>query len=137
MEIKENISELRRLLSIYEKDPKELDGDWVNFFDDLDEDAISFLQKDSIPESDNSTSELSDLKTSALDAVRARLLIRSYRVLGHLEANLDPLGIAEKKTYQELDPSFYGFKEEDLNRNIFLDDVFGIEKATMKEIVKK
>ena len=40
METTENISELRRLLSIYEKDPKGLSSDWVNFFDDLDEDAI-------------------------------------------------------------------------------------------------
>ena len=98
MEITENISELRRLLSIYEKDPKAIGSDWVNFFDDLDEDAILFLQKDPIPEPDRSTSEVSGLKTAALDAIRARLLIRSYRVLGHLEANLDPLGIAEKKT---------------------------------------
>ena len=116
METTENISELRRLLSIYEKDPKGLSSDWVNFFDDLDEGAILFLQNDSFTESDHFTSDVSDLKTSALDAIRARLLIRSYRVLGHLEANLDPLGIAEKKTYQELDPLFYGFKEEDLQR---------------------
>ena len=137
MDISQNITELKKLFLIYKKQPNELSGDWISFFDDLDEDAVSFLLSDSAEKTNVSQSESSNIKTTALDAIRARLLIRSFRVLGHLEANLDPLGIAEKQSYQELDPLFYGFKEEDLNRNIFLDGVFGLEKATMKEIIKK
>ena len=48
------------------------------------------------------------------------LLVRSYQVLGHFAAKLDPLGLDNRKVPQELDPAFFGFKETDLDREFFL-----------------
>jgi 2-oxoglutarate dehydrogenase E1 component len=48
--------------------------------------------------------------------VRALMLIRSYRVRGHLEAQLDPLGLQPKARHPELDPGFWGFAEADFDR---------------------
>jgi 2-oxoglutarate dehydrogenase E1 component len=70
------------------------------------------------------------------DSIRALMLIRAYRAMGHLAANLDPLGIAERKKHRELRPDFYGFTEADLDRPIFIDRVLGLETATIREIVK-
>jgi 2-oxoglutarate dehydrogenase E1 component len=70
------------------------------------------------------------------DSIRALMLIRAYRAMGHLAADLDPLGIAERKKHRELRPDFYGFTEADLDRPIFIDKVLGLETATIREIVK-
>ena len=69
------------------------------------------------------------------------MFIRAYRVRGHLAANLDPLSNYEiKKLDPALDPKTYGFVEEDMDRKIFLDNVLGLQEASMNqisEIVKK
>ena len=66
-----------------------------------------------------------------LDSIRALMLIRGYRVRGHLEAQLDPLGLQQPKSHPELDPKTYGFTEADLDRPIFIDNVLGRDTATL------
>src|SRR5215471_5740200 len=68
------------------------------------------------------------------DSVRALMLIRAYRVRGHLHANLDPLGLEPPKDSDELDPRSYGFTDGDLDRKIFINHVLGLEFATLNEI---
>jgi 2-oxoglutarate dehydrogenase E1 component len=76
------------------------------------------------------------LRSAALDAVRVRILIRSYRVRGHLQAELDPLGLAPKPYHPELDPKTYGFGDADWDRPIFVDHVLGLgESATLRRIM--
>ncbi|MCE2509602.1 MAG: 2-oxoglutarate dehydrogenase E1 component [Alphaproteobacteria bacterium] len=73
--------------------------------------------------------------TATLDSIRALMMIRAYRVRGHLIANFDPLGLHQEKYHPELDPESYGFTEADYNRPIFIDNVLGMERATMREIL--
>ena len=75
-------------------------------------------------------------RAAILDSIRALMLIRVYRVRGHLEANLDPLGLQKPKAHPELDPRNYGFGEADLDRPIFIDNVLGRESASVREIVR-
>src|SRR5512134_2259213 len=70
------------------------------------------------------------------DSIRALMLIRAFRVMGHLAAGLDPLGIADRKVHRELKPETYGFTDADLDRPIFIDRVLGLETATIRQIVK-
>ena len=63
------------------------------------------------------------------------MLIRTYRIRGHLAADLDPLGLADKADQSEFEPAAYGFTEEDLDRPIFLDMVLGLETASLREIL--
>jgi 2-oxoglutarate dehydrogenase E1 component len=72
---------------------------------------------------------------SIRDSIRALMLIRVYRVRGHLEAKLDPLGLQVPKPHLELDPRTYGFTEADMDRPIFIDNVLGREFATVREIM--
>src|SRR2546423_14370833 len=69
------------------------------------------------------------------DSIHALMLIRAYRIRGHLHAKLDPLGLEPRTDDEELDPRSYGFGDADLDRKIFLDHVLGLEFATMREIV--
>ena len=76
-----------------------------------------------------------EVRTATLDSIRALMLIRAYRVRGHLEAHLDPLGLTQPKPYTELDPATYGFTEADLDRPIFIAHVLGRESASLREIL--
>src|SRR6202789_720228 len=77
-----------------------------------------------------------EIRARTLDSLRAIMMIRAYRMRGHLRANLDPLGLAiTQGDASELDPSRYGFAERDYDRPIFLDYVLGLESATLREIL--
>jgi len=77
-----------------------------------------------------------DVRAATLDSLRAIMMIRAYRMRGHLRANLDPLGIAlPEGDATELDPATYGFTEADYDRPIFLDYVLGLETSTVREIL--
>ncbi len=81
--------------------------------------------------------EVSDeqIKRAVLDSIRALMIIRAYRIRGHLAADLDPLGMREPTPHPELDPKSYGFSEADMDRPIFIDNVLGLQIASMREIV--
>ena len=76
------------------------------------------------------------VQRAVLDSIRALMLIRAYRIRGHLAADLDPLGTREKGSHPELDPKSYGFTEADMDRPIFLDNVLGMQLASMRQIVE-
>jgi len=76
------------------------------------------------------------IRAATLDSLRAIMMIRAYRMRGHLKARLDPLGIAiTPGDASELDPAAYGFSEADMDRPIFLDYVLGLETSTAREIL--
>ncbi|MDO6728534.1 2-oxoglutarate dehydrogenase E1 component [Marinovum sp. 2_MG-2023] len=82
--------------------------------------------------------ELTDnqIQRAVLDSIRALMLIRAYRIRGHLAADLDPLGLREETSHPELDPKTYGFTGADMDRPIFIDNVLGLQIASMRQIVE-
>lgn len=75
------------------------------------------------------------IQLATRDSINAFMLIRAYRTRGHLHAELDPLKIAAQPDHEELHLINYGFKEEDLDRKIFIDGTLGLEFATLREII--
>ncbi|ODU20103.1 2-oxoglutarate dehydrogenase E1 component, partial [Sphingopyxis sp. SCN 67-31] len=69
------------------------------------------------------------------DSIRAMMLIRTYRVRGHLAATLDPLGLTHRELPADLTPEYHGFVGADQDRPIFLGGTLGLEKATIREVV--
>ena len=59
-----------------------------------------------------------DMRAATTDSLRAVMLIRAYRIRGHLLANLDPLGLEPEEIHPELDPASYGFGDDDWDRPI-------------------
>ena len=70
------------------------------------------------------------------DSIRALMLIRAYRMRGHLHANLDPLGIEQRagRARSSIRAPTASPKPTWTGR-IFLDNVLGLEFASMREIV--
>ena len=77
-----------------------------------------------------------DLRAATTDSIRAIMLIRAFRINGHLLAKLDPLNLQERDVHPELNPKTYGFKEDDWDRPIFIDNVLGMESATLRQIME-
>jgi 2-oxoglutarate dehydrogenase E1 component len=75
------------------------------------------------------------LQRAVLDSIRALMIIRAYRIRGHLIADIDPLNMRDVNLHPELDPRSYGFAEADMDRPIFIDKVLGLETASMREIM--
>ena len=79
------------------------------------------------------------VRASADDSLRAMQLLRAYRVRGHLEARLDPLGLQVPKAHADLDPATYGFGPQDMDRPIYLGQalsmLLGVDTAPMRDVI--
>jgi len=107
-----------------------LDGNWGPV-----EKVVEKKVKAKAEEAGKAISEAEVLQATR-DSVRAIMMIRAYRMRGHLHAQLDPLGIAVPvDDYNELSPTAYGFTEADYDRKIFIDHVLGLEYATIREML--
>ncbi|HYM99906.1 MAG TPA: thiamine pyrophosphate-dependent enzyme, partial [Aestuariivirgaceae bacterium] len=77
-----------------------------------------------------------EIRRATLDSIRALMIIRAYRMRGHLAADLDPLKLRPPQAQPELDPASYGFGASDLDRPVFIDHVLGLETASMRQILE-
>ena len=76
-----------------------------------------------------------EVRRAAEDSIRAMMLIRTYRVRGHLAADLDPLRLSPREVPADLTPEYHGFTHKDLDRPIWLCGALGFEQATVHEIL--
>ncbi len=110
-----------------------LDGQWADLGPAAADGAAKKI-KEKAAEKGVAVSE-DAVKRAVLDSLRALMIIRAYRIRGHLVADLDPLGMRDEDPHPELDPKSYGFTEADMDRPIFIDNVLGLEMASMREIL--
>ena len=133
---------LEDLYETFLNNPEELSKDWFDFFTNL-------------PKMPNSNGEISHQKIinefrnfsrnsavlkKSIDERQGKVirLIQSYRNRGHLKANLDPLGMMERRLVEDLNIEFHGLSHEDLNEEFYTDTFdTGSEKLTLRDIIKK
>ncbi|HEU0157184.1 MAG TPA: 2-oxoglutarate dehydrogenase E1 component, partial [Stellaceae bacterium] len=113
------------------EDPASVDASWREFFAGLGEDASAAPIGNGVA----GALDAEALQRGTTDSIRALQLVRAYRVRGHLEADLDPLGLDRRGPYPELDYRSYGFVEADLDREIFVAGLFGLDRASLRDIV--
>jgi len=138
----------------YLNDPNSIPQSWVEFFKGLNEDKdiiqkeisgpswsprknkkINYqIKKKDLPENEKLLSQ-KNLEIEKERAVKAIALIRAYRIRGHLIANLDPLGMMERKYLEDLHPADHGFKKEDYNKKIYLGAYMDKGYGTINEIL--
>ncbi|NVK34995.1 MAG: 2-oxoglutarate dehydrogenase E1 component, partial [Rhodobacteraceae bacterium] len=106
------------------------DGNWAPIEKKLGDKLKSKSEAKGAPMSD------AEVHQQTRDSVRALMMIRAYRMRGHLHADLDPLQLSERKDHEELHPSSYGFVDADWDRKIFIDGVLGLEYATLREMLE-
>lgn len=98
--------------------------------------AVQSLNAPAMPPAATLHPSADTIRAATKDTIRALMLIRAYRIRGHMIANFDPLGLEGGTFHPELDPQTYGFTDHDLDRPIFIDHVLGLETATLREILQ-
>jgi len=152
---------IAELYARYLENPGSVDPSWVRFFHDLADEGVAVSRDFKGTEwgprdvrvigAADPEAAVADAKKAKpavgaqpdaavsrqaiLDSIRALMLIRVYRVRGHLMADLDPLGLTKCRQHPELDYHTYGFTDADLDRPIFIDYVLGLETATLRQIL--
>ena len=106
-----------------------LDGNWAMVEKSIGEKIRTKAAAKGAPASEE------EVHQATRDSIHAIMMIRAYRMRGHLHADLDPLGFEKRVADGELSPESYGFTEADWDRPIFLDYVLGLEFGTVREIL--
>ncbi len=149
-----NSSFIEKYYSQYISNPELVPDDWKLFFEGLN-DETDLINKDingpswskkkisskiietlEVKKSLDKEINYEGAENTAKDSVRAIMLIRAYRIRGHLIADLDPLSLQKKSEHPELKPETYGFTVKDYKKKIFLDGVLGLQYATLEEILR-
>ena len=151
-----NLEFINEFYADYLSDPKSLPESWRLFFDGLSDDQElinenlngpswspekkirNVLIEKNLKKKDEISLDLEskNIRQATKDSVRAIMLIRAYRIRGHLIASLDPLSLQKKEEHTELRPETYGFTKNDYSRKIFLDGVLGLQYGNLNQILK-
>ncbi|MEX1217927.1 MAG: multifunctional oxoglutarate decarboxylase/oxoglutarate dehydrogenase thiamine pyrophosphate-binding subunit/dihydrolipoyllysine-residue succinyltransferase subunit [Acidimicrobiales bacterium] len=67
--------------------------------------------------------------------LQVRALLNMFRVRGHLDSDLDPLGLTEHHLHPELDPSNYGLTIWDFDREFLTGGLAGQNRMTLASIL--
>ena len=160
-----NAAFIEQLYAQYLTNPDSIDPSWRSYFAELGEkgltptqlgrgpawrrDAKPNLPKDDItaaltgqpaqptaPAKKAPAADAAASSANALESIRAVQLIRAHRVMGHLEADLDPLGITPRTPHPQLDPAFYGFTDANMDKPVFIGGVLGVDMITPRQMVQ-
>ena len=113
--------------------PREASGDLTSAMGAIDaaaEPALIEKVAERLPDADPA-----DVRKATQDSIRAIMMIRAYRMRGHLAANLDPLSMSDFGVQPELQPQSYGFDRDDMDREVFIDGYLGLQTATPRQML--
>ncbi len=95
----------------------------------LDPTAMKLAVKEAATKAGKPT-DAKSIEQAADDSVRAMLLVRLYRVRGHLAANLDPLGLSHRDEPEDLSLEWHGLAGQE-GKEVYVGGVFGFEWVTI------
>ena len=133
---------LEGLYETFLNNPEELSKEWFEFFTNLPKlpNSNGEISHQKIINEFRNFSRNSAILKKSVDERQGKVirLIQSYRNRGHLKANLDPLGMMERRLVEDLNIEFHGLSHEDLNEE-FYTDTFNTEseKLSLRDIIKK
>ena len=127
----------------YQKDPQSLPPEWQQYFKEFGAESTSLESQGAIASTpstpgfvdDTTTTESPHSQSVAQLQDRVDQLVRGFRVRGHLEAKIDPLGMP-RKTNSELNPESYGLHAGILEQKFSARTVGGQNFQTLEEIVQ-
>ncbi|MEO6386738.1 MAG: 2-oxoglutarate dehydrogenase E1 component [Croceibacterium sp.] len=105
-----------------------------DFTQALDPTTLKLAVKEAAAKAGKPTDE-GAVERAAGDSIRAMMLVRTYRVRGHLTADLDPLGLSKQELPADLTPEYHGFTGEALDRPVFLGGTLGLGWASVRQLV--
>jgi 2-oxoglutarate dehydrogenase E1 component len=154
-----NIVFIEEIYQKFKQNPDSVDASWQEFFSHNEDEIKSVLadykgpswarrdvkvigskqydiSSNSAPEVDKKKSDKVAAKGNSGDLdLRVANLALAYQKLGHLAANIDPLGLMERKYVAEIDYKNHGINDEDFDKEVDLKGICGIFKAKIGDII--
>ncbi|MGM0577051.1 MAG: 2-oxoglutarate dehydrogenase E1 component [Myxococcota bacterium] len=135
---------LEEVLRRYKEDPNSVDPSWREFF----EREGRWLAEGPPPQADPGfrarsifagSGEGAETAEAELETIRSQgrvfQLINAYRVRGHLLADLDPLGLNRGWKHPELDPYYWGFTSQDMDREFSTVFLKGPQRMSLRQLL--
>lgn len=137
-----NDAYLEGLYETYLKTPNDVSPEWKKYFDELSKSSTDISHADiqhyflELGKKTHQSAVAPLNPEHELKQEKVIDLIAAFRRVGHLQANIDPLGLSQKLINPTLDLSYYGFTEKDLNTVFDVGTFSGLQKssATLAEI---
>jgi len=139
-----NAGFIEELYENYLRDPNTIAPEWRTYFD-----AFRGREAGDVPHSDaiarikqaqklnghaaTAAAPASDPQAQKQAAVLK--LVTAYRSRGHLAADLDPLGMAQKLPAPDLDPSFHSLGAADLDTEFSTGSLAGPQRLKLKDLI--
>ncbi|HVR64746.1 MAG TPA: 2-oxoglutarate dehydrogenase E1 component [Polyangia bacterium] len=147
-----NLAFAEEIYAQFLQDPASVDPAWRAYFEALDDgvprpSATAVRAPSSFarsifatvaPSSNNNgvaTAPVATKPPGRLQSERAQRLVEAYRELGHLSAELDPLGLV-KRAGAPLDLEFYGLSSAELDQVFSSETVAGPDRTTLRDLVQ-
>jgi 2-oxoglutarate dehydrogenase E1 component len=146
----ENAAFIDEQYNLWLRNPSSVEPDWAELFSEWEREEAPLLSgSEQHPEprsifnptisanGDGPSISASDLDVARRQA-RVAQLANAYRVRGHAEADIDPLGRRETERHPELTLEYYGLTEADLDVPISGISIYGEQEVTtLRKIVSR
>src|SRR5262249_48006083 len=138
-----SLSFVEALYEDYLRDPNSVSPDWRNYFQGLSEGNGSIKAQRLVPDFQQwsvfNPPPHGNGGAKGTDTVlqeRVDLLIRNYRVRGHVVARVDPLDVPRARA-PELDPEFWGLTDADMDRQFSCESMRSDGTLTLRDIIER
>ena len=139
----ENVGYLEDLVRRYLRDPASVDASWRTWFEGAGKDFVDAVSPHDgptekpaslyAPKNGHATFSSPDVDVLKAQA-RISQLVNAFRVRGHLQARLDPLGFLEPTLHPELDPAYWGLTPKDQDRVFSTAPLYGPQTMTLRDL---
>lgn len=156
-----NVVFINELYQKFLQNPASVDASWADFFAANEDEIKSILADYKGPswasrnlkvvgsqEFDISSNAKKELPKVAKDGkaaptkaekdlnIHVANLILAYKRFAHLAADLDPLGLMPVQAVPEIDPASHGIEKADLEKEVELHGVLGLQKAKISKVIE-
>lgn len=131
-----NLGYIEELQAAYRQQPESVPPEWRDFFRSQTDGENGVTNFFSTPRADSpAPCAVLNGDDSGVWQDRINQLIRAYRVRGHIIAKVHPIG-ETPRIPAELDPSFYGFTPDDLNKKFSCEALIHGETLALHQILE-
>ena len=122
-----NAGYLDALYENFLRDPTEVDPKWRAYFENLEATPLS---AGNVPVADGNIATHTEKQVGVLQ------LINAFRFRGHRQADLDPLKLYERPPVPDLDPTYHGLSEADMDTVFHVGSLVGEPTRKLRDIVE-
>jgi len=128
----ENSAYLEEVVRSYVRDPSSVDASWRTWLEGTGRELLDAIAPNEGPV--QKPASLYAPKHAQEGGARIAQLVNAYRVRGHLQAQLDPLGCLQPVRHPELEPGYWGLGEGDQDKLFSTAPLCGPPTMTLREL---